>query len=66
MDAIFETPGFDYDGVSTLEVGTRWWDLTFDWRICFGMESLWEGNYGDGSIAQVTYVGDTSDAITAR
>jgi hypothetical protein len=36
-------------------------NLTFDWWVGFGMKSLWGGNYGGGSISQITRVGDLSD-----
>jgi hypothetical protein len=38
-------------------------NLTFDWWVGFGMKSLWGGNYGGGSISQITRVGDLSDGI---
>jgi hypothetical protein len=36
---------------------------TFVWLIGFGMKSILGGNYGGGSISQITCVGDTSDGI---
>ena len=38
-------------------------NLTFDWRVGFGMKSVWGGNYGGESISQIACVGDMSDEI---
>jgi hypothetical protein len=35
-------------------------NLTFDWRVGFGMKSPWEGDYGGGFISQFACVGDLS------